>query len=47
VATLKKSEISQINNLMIYLELLKIKEQAKPQVSGWKEIIKIGEEIIK
>jgi hypothetical protein len=40
-AYMKKSETSQINNLMTYLELLEKQKQAKHKISRWKEIIKI------
>jgi hypothetical protein len=44
VPTLKK-ETSQINILMMNLELVERQEQAKPQTSIWREIIKIRDEI--
>jgi hypothetical protein len=37
----KKSQKSQINNLMMHLKLLEKQEKAKPQISKWQEIIKI------
>jgi hypothetical protein len=41
----KRTESSQINDLMIYLKLLEKKEQANPKTSRRKEIIKIRAEI--
>ena len=41
-----KKERSQINNLTLYLKELE-KEQTKPKVSRWNEIIKIRAEINK
>jgi hypothetical protein len=41
VPILKKTETSQINNLMMYLKLLENQEQTKPITSRWREIIKI------
>jgi hypothetical protein len=38
---IKKTETSQINNLMMYLRLLEKQEQTKPKTSRWREIIKI------
>jgi hypothetical protein len=43
-AYIKRSERSQINELMLHLQLLE-KEQANPQRSRRKEIIKIRTEI--
>jgi hypothetical protein len=43
-AYIKRTERSQINNLMLYLKLLENQEQAKPKTS-MKEIIKIRAEI--
>jgi hypothetical protein len=40
-AYIKRTERSQINNLMLYLKLLEKQEQAKPKTSGRREIIKI------
>jgi hypothetical protein len=36
-AYIKNSERSQINNLMMHFKLLEKQEQAKPQISVWKE----------
>jgi hypothetical protein len=44
-ANVKKSKTSQINNLMMYLEILEKQEQAKSQIISWKEIPKIQMEI--
>jgi uncharacterized membrane protein len=44
-ADIKRTETSQINNLMMYLKLLKKQEQTKPQNRRWREIIKIRAEI--
>jgi hypothetical protein len=44
-AYIKKSEISQINDLMLHLKLLEKQEQAKPKTSRRREIIKIRAEI--
>jgi hypothetical protein len=41
----KKTETSQIHNLMIHLNLLEKQEQTKPQASRWREIINIRAEI--
>jgi hypothetical protein len=40
-AYIKKTETSQINNLMIDLKLLEKQEQTKPKTSRQREIIKI------
>jgi hypothetical protein len=40
-AYIKRTERSQINNLMLHLKLLEKHEQAKPKTSRRKEIIKI------
>jgi hypothetical protein len=40
-ACIKKTERSQINDLMLYLKLLEKQEQAKPKTSRRREIIKI------
>jgi hypothetical protein len=40
-ASIKRSEKSQINDLMLYLKLLEKQEQAKPKTHRRKEIIKI------
>jgi hypothetical protein len=45
VPTLKKTETSQINNLMIHLKFLEKQEQTKPKTSRWREITKIRTEI--
>jgi hypothetical protein len=39
-AYIKRIERSQINDLMLYLELLEKQEQAKPKTSRRREIIK-------
>jgi hypothetical protein len=44
-AYIKRTERSQINDLMIHFKLLEKQEQAKPKTSRKKEIIKIGAEI--
>jgi exonuclease III len=44
-AYIKRSERSQINNLMLHLKLLKKQEQANPKISRRREIIKIRAEI--
>jgi hypothetical protein len=45
-AYIKRTERPQINDLMLYLKLLKKKKQeAKPKISRRREIIKIGAEI--
>lgn len=46
-AFLKKEEKFQSNNLIYHLKLESEKEQAKSKVSRRKEIIMIGEEILK
>jgi hypothetical protein len=43
-AYIKKTERSQINNLMIHLKLLEKQEQANPKIKR-REVIKIGAEI--
>jgi hypothetical protein len=40
-ANIKRSERSQINDLMIHLKLLEKQEQANPKTSRRREIIKI------
>jgi hypothetical protein len=40
-AYIKRSERSQINDLMIHLKLLEKQEQANPKTSRRREIIKI------
>jgi hypothetical protein len=42
-AYIKKTETSQINNLMIHLKLLENKKK-KPKTSRWREIVKIRAE---
>jgi hypothetical protein len=42
---IKNTERSQINDLMLYLKLLEEQEQAKPQASRRREIIKLRAEI--
>jgi hypothetical protein len=44
-AYIKKTERSQINDLMLHSKLLKKQEQAKPKISRRREIIKIRTEI--
>jgi hypothetical protein len=44
-AYIKRTERSQINNLMLYLKLLEKQEQAKPKTSRRRKIIKIRAEI--
>jgi hypothetical protein len=41
----KRTERSQINNLMLHLKLLEKQEQANPKASRKREIIKIRSEI--
>jgi hypothetical protein len=43
-AYIKKSERMQINNILIHFKLFE-KQQVKPQISRWKEKIKIRAEI--
>jgi hypothetical protein len=38
---IKRSEISQVNDLILQLKILKKQEQTKPKASRWREIIKI------
>jgi hypothetical protein len=45
-AHIKRTERSQINNLMLHIKLLEKQEKAKPKMSR-KEIIKIGPKLIK
>jgi hypothetical protein len=45
-AYIKRTERSQINDLMLHLKLLEEKEQAKPKTIRRREIIKISAEII-
>jgi hypothetical protein len=42
---IEKRGKAPVNNLMINLKLIEKQEQAKPQISGWKEVIKIWAEI--
>jgi predicted NodU family carbamoyl transferase len=44
-AYIKKTESSQINELMIHLKLLEKQEQANPKTNRRREIIKIRAEI--
>jgi hypothetical protein len=44
-AHIKRTEISQINGLMLHLKLLEKQEQTKPKISTRKEIIIIRAEI--
>jgi hypothetical protein len=44
-AYIKRTERSQMNDLMLYLKLLEKQEQAKPKTSRRREIIKIRAEI--
>jgi hypothetical protein len=44
-AYIKRSERSQINDLMLYLKLLEKQDQANPKTSRRREIIKIRVEI--
>jgi hypothetical protein len=44
-AYIKKTERSQINDLMIHLKLLEKQEQANLKINRRREIIKIGAEI--
>jgi hypothetical protein len=44
-AYIKRTEKSQINDLILQLKLLEKQEQANPKISGRKEIIKIRAEI--
>jgi hypothetical protein len=46
-AYIKKSERSQINDLMLHLQLLEKQEQANPKTSRRREIIKIMAESMK
>jgi hypothetical protein len=45
VYILKKTESSEINNLMMYLKILEKQEQTKPQTSRQREIKKIRAKI--
>jgi hypothetical protein len=42
---IKRSEISQVNDLILQLKILKKQEQTKPKASRWREIIKIRAKI--
>jgi hypothetical protein len=42
---IKRTERSQINNLMLHLKLLEKQKQAKPKTSRKREIIKIRSEM--
>jgi hypothetical protein len=44
-AYIKRTERSQINDLMLHLKILEKQEQAKPKTSRRREIIKIRAEI--
>jgi hypothetical protein len=44
-AYIERTEISQINGLMLHLKLLEKQEQTKPKTSRKREIIKIRAEI--
>jgi hypothetical protein len=44
-AYIKKTERSQINDLMLHLKLLEKQEQANPKANRMREIIKIRAEI--
>jgi hypothetical protein len=44
-AYIKRTERSQINDLMLHLKLLEKQEQANPKISRKREIIKIRAEI--
>jgi hypothetical protein len=46
-AHIKRTERSQINNLMLHIKLLEKQEQAKPKTSKRTEIIKIRAKINK
>jgi hypothetical protein len=46
-AYIKRTERSQINDLVLHLKLLKNQEQAKPKTSRRREIIKIREKLMK
>jgi hypothetical protein len=43
----KKSDSSQINNLLLHLMVLEKQNQAKPQISRQKEKIKMGKKLMK
>jgi hypothetical protein len=45
-AYIKRTERSQINDIMLHLKLLEKQEQAKPKTTRRREIIKIRAEII-
>jgi hypothetical protein len=44
-ACIKRTERSQINDLMLHFKLLEKQDQAKPKISRKREIIKIRAEI--
>jgi hypothetical protein len=44
-AYIRRTERSQINNLMLHLKLLEKQEKVKPNTSRRREIIKIGAQI--
>jgi hypothetical protein len=44
-ADIKNTERSQINNLMLYLNLLEKQEQAKPKINGRRQTMKIRAKI--
>jgi hypothetical protein len=46
-AYIKRTEGSQINDLMLHLKLLGKQEQAKPKASRTGEILKIGPKLMK
>ena len=45
MATLRKKERSQINNLILHLKELEKEKQTELNISRWKEIIELREEI--
>jgi hypothetical protein len=45
VSTLKKTETSQISNLIMHLKILEKQEQTKPKTSRQREIVKTMAEI--
>jgi hypothetical protein len=46
-AYIKRTERSQINDLMLHLKLLEKQEQAKPKISRRREIIKVRAGVMK
>jgi hypothetical protein len=42
---IKKTERSQINDIMLHAKFLQKEEQVKPKTSRWRETIKIGAKI--